>query len=96
MPHAAPADGSSLGTRTGPLQPSQPLILPVLRPTQRLQPRFVVRNCTMVLPLAREVDIKRYWAGVFNSPQASTWLRKGLNVTAWEVRAFGGWRGWNV
>jgi hypothetical protein len=58
------------------------------RPTAtppRLEPRLVVRNCTMVVPLDREVDLKRYWSGVFNSPEQSAWLHEGLNVTAWEV-----------
>jgi hypothetical protein len=57
--------------------------------TPRREPRMVLRNCTLVLPLAREVDIKRYWSGVFNSPSESAWLRSGLNVTGWEARGAG-------
>lgn len=49
----------------------------------------MVRNVTMVVPLEREVELKRYWSGVFNSPVESSWLRKGLNVTAWEVGGAG-------
>lgn len=53
-------------------------------------PRIAVRNCTLVVPLAQEVDQYRYWAGVFNSLEPSAWLRSGAGMTAWEVRVGSG------
>lgn len=50
-----------------------------------MEPRITTRNCTMVLPLEIEVDLQRYWSGVFNSPVQSSWLRDGLNVSEWQV-----------
>jgi len=51
---------------------------------------MVIRNSTMVVPLDREVDMMRYWSGVYNSPEQSSWLRVGSNVSVWEVRRGGG------
>ncbi|KIY95269.1 hypothetical protein MNEG_12692 [Monoraphidium neglectum] len=36
-----------------------------------------------------EVDVKRYWSGVYNSPAKSAWLHTGLNISTWEVHVDG-------
>jgi hypothetical protein len=56
----------------------------------RREPRIVARNCTLVLPLRKEVELMRYWSSAYNAPDRAQWLRGGaLKVTAWEARVGG-------